>query len=255
MAENKSLFYTSGFISLTLFVFIFFLFFRMMFSPNKVDSYALTKDNFISISINASTKEVKSSKKSEPVPIEKETKPQKPVIDPVVAEVAKPTPDPEVDVSNLFNNVWTKDIKKVKTKEKVVDTKRIQDIQKKISTTKENDGSDIAKKISNMDNKQSNEEESHKSTGSEVNEYLAKIQALVYTHFNPPSNSQGNSVKAVIELSPIGKVLDFRILTYSANSSLNDECDKIKDRLMSVLFPVNPENKSGNYIIILTSEE
>lgn len=53
----------------------------------------------------------------------------------------------------------------------------------------------------------------------------------------------------------IGKVLDFRVLNYSGNSNLNEECDRMKQRLMSVVFPVNPENKSGTYIIILTSEK
>ena len=49
--------------------------------------------------------------------------------------------------------------------------------------------------------------------------------------------------------------MDFRILNYSPNSNLNDECDKVKNRLMGVVFPLNPQNKSGNYIIILTSKE
>ena len=49
--------------------------------------------------------------------------------------------------------------------------------------------------------------------------------------------------------------MDFRILNYSANSSLNDECDKVKNRLMGIVFPVNPEKKTGNYIIILTAKE
>ena len=84
---------------------------------------------------------------------------------------------------------------------------------------------------------------------------MAIIQALVYKHFFPPQNSQGYSVKAVIVLSAIGKVMDFRILNYSSNNNLNDECDKVKNRLMGVVFPINPQNKSGNYIIILTSKE
>ncbi|SMP89989.1 protein TonB [Epsilonproteobacteria bacterium SCGC AD-311-C15] len=255
MAENKSLFYISGFISVSLFVLLLSLFFYMLFSSNKIKEFALTKDNYISVSMDTAQFEVKSAKKRVTTPVEKEIKKDQPVIDPVVTEIAQPTKTPTVDVSNLFNNVWTQKIKKQKTKEKVTDNKRIQEIQKKIEMVKSSEGSDIAKKDSTKDDKQSNEQESHKSSGNEVNEYLAKIQALVYTHFNPPENSQGNSVKAVINLSSIGKVLDFRILNYSANSSLNAECDKIKDRLMSVVFPVNPQNKSGNYIIILTSKE
>jgi len=72
--------------------------------------------------------------------------------------------------------------------------------------------------------------EKNTSSANEVNEYFAKIQALVYEYFEPPQNSQGYSVRAVIELSALGKFIDFRILDYSANIALNEECDKIKDR-------------------------
>ena len=41
----------------------------------------------------------------------------------------------------------------------------------------------------------------------------------------------------------------------SANTYLNEECDKIKERLLGINFPVNPDNKSGNYIIKLTAKE
>jgi len=62
-------------------------------------------------------------------------------------------------------------------------------------------------------------------------------------------------VKAVIELSAYGKVLDFRILTYSGNEALNQECDLIKDRLIGVLFPSNPQQKSFKTIVNITSDK
>ena len=93
------------------------------------------------------------------------------------------------------------------------------------------------------------------STSPDVNEYLAKIQAIVYQYFHVPSNSQGNSVKTVIELNSLGKVIDFRVLTYSANESLNSEVDRIGERLKYVVFPKNPQNKSSRTIIILVSKE
>jgi len=254
MAENRTLFYVSGLIAFSLFIFVLSLFFYMMFSSQELKVFALTKDNYISISIDMPKVEKKSVKKSANTPIEKEKLVQHPIPDAIVLETAKPIPAP-VDVGNLFNNVWTKDIKKQKIKEKTLDNKRIQEIQKKINLSKNNEAKNSSKNVSGSDDMKTDEKNNNKSTSNEVNEYLAKIQALVYTYFNPPQNSQGNSVKAVIELSSIGKVLDFRVLNYSVNSSLNEECDKIKDRLMSVVFPVNPQSKSGNYIIILTSKE
>jgi protein TonB len=244
MAENRSLFYISGFISISLFAFFASLFIYMMFSSNKINQFALTKDNYISISMDMPKIETKSTKKS--------------VVTPPVKEIVKPTvkaPNIDLDVGNLFDNVWTKDIKKVEEIKRKTDNRIIQEIQKKISTSKINEVSDKPKEVENNDKTAASDTEAHKSTSNEINEYLAKIQGLVYRYFNPPPNSQGNSVRAVIKLSAIGKVLDFRILNYSANSSLNDECDLVKDRLMSVVFPINPQNKSGNYIIILTSKE
>ena len=128
-------------------------------------------------------------------------------------------------------------------------------IQKKITKSDENKVESISKKVRNMNAPKVDIESVKTSTATEVNEYLAKIQALVYEHFYPPQNSQGNSVEAIIELSPIGKVYDFRILRYSANSELNSECDNIKDRLMNIVFPENPDNSSGTYTITLTSKE
>jgi protein TonB len=80
------------------------------------------------------------------------------------------------------------------------------------------------------------EELEQASSGSEVNEYLAKIQAIVYQHFNVPPNTQGQSAKAVIELDALGRMTDFRVLSYSSSEALNKEVDKIKERLKNVVF-------------------
>jgi len=161
----------------------------------------------------------------------------------------------DINIDNLFSDVWTKTIKKEKKEEKKIDNRVLQEIQKKINKSDANRVESISQKIQSINAPKKASEDAKTSTATEVNEYLAKIQALVYEHFYPPQNSQGNSVKAVIELSPIGKVYDFRILRYSSNSELNSECDKIKDRLISVVFPENPDKTSGIYTITLTSKE
>jgi len=56
-------------------------------------------------------------------------------------------------------------------------------------------------------------------------------------------------------INTLGRLVDFRILTYSENQALNDEVDKIKQRLQSVIFPINPQNKSSDTIVILRSKE
>ncbi len=240
MGRNNFLFIVSGISSLSLFTLVLVLFFYMLFSSSDVKSFSLKKDDFISVSIEIPNVVTKKTNKS--------------VTEPVETEQAPPE-SKEVDIDNLFSDVWTKKIKKKPKKKKIADNKRIQQIQKKINTKKENKVSNISEKLESLDAKESDSENKPTSSADEVNEYFAKIQALVYQYFYPPQNSQGYSVKAVIELSSLGKVLDFRILNYSTNTSLNEECDKIKTRLKSIIFPINPENRSGNYIIILRSEE
>ena len=227
MDRSNFYFFLSGLISLSFFSLILILFFQMIFSKKDVKTYALKKDNFISVSFE--------------MPKEKETikSVPKPTVDTV-----EPIESQEVDVSNLFSNVWTKKIKPVKEPIKKKLNKRLQKVlnkskkvqKKKISVKQKN-----VKKVV--------------STGNEVNEYRAKIQAIVYESFNPPQNSQGHTVIAVIYLGAMGKVDDFRVLRYSDSQLLNDECDRLKLRLMHKLFPKNPDNKSGNYKIILTSKE
>ncbi len=210
----------------------------MMINSSQIDSYALKKDNFISISMDIQPKKSKSAKKSlQPTPVES-----------AVSE----TPQ-DVDVNDLFSDVWTKKIQKKKIQPK--DSKRIIDIQKKIKTTEANSVESISQKVNDLDNANTTDENSPASTANEVNEYLAKIQALVYKYFSVPPNSEGHSVMAYIELNSIGKVMDFRILTYSANDALNAEVDKIKDRLKSVVFPINPQNRSFSTKVILKSKE
>jgi len=210
----------------------------MMISSSQIDSFALKKDNFISISMDIEPKSSKSAKKSvKPTPVES-----------AVSEIPQ-----DVDVNDLFSDVWTKKIQKKKVQPK--DSKRIKDIQKKIKTTEQNSVESISQKVNDLENAKTNDENSPASTANEVNEYLAKIQALVYRYFSVPQNSEGYSVMAYIELNSIGKVMDFRILNYSANDALNAEVDKIKDRLKSVVFPINPQNKSFGTKVILRSKE
>ena len=210
----------------------------MMFNSVAIDSYGLEKKDYISVSLEIPEIVTKKNNKT---------------VDRVEEAISTPVESQDINVEDLFSDVWTKKI--TKPKKKPVNSKRIKEIQKQIKTVNKNSVESFSEKISNLDAKEKSDESNPTSAGSEVNEYLAKINALVYKYFNPPQNSDGNSVKAVIELSAIGKVKSFRVLTYSSNELLNTECDKIETRLMGVIFPINPQNKSSRTIVILTSKE
>jgi protein TonB len=211
-----------------------------MFTPSKIDSFALHKDNYISISLETPKLEVKSVKKIEKAAVEEK------VVD---------TPNENIDVNNLFSDVWTKKITQRVKPKREVNSKRLSEIQKKIKTTKKNDVKSLSKIVNNLEAVKRTNEEKSSSTAQQVNEYLAKIQAIVYQHFHVPQNSEGSSVKTVIELNALGKVIDFRILRYSNNDALNSEADRMAERLKYVVFPKNPQNRSSRTIVILVSKE
>lgn len=236
---NNNYFYISGFISLSLFLFFLSSFAFLLFNVSKQDSYALHKDNYVSVSIELPKVKNSASKSIKKV---------------AVTEVATTKELSEnVDVNDLFSNVWTKKVRKKKAKP--VNSKRLQQIQKKIKTVEKKSVQSLSEQAEKLEDMHSNSEDMKSSSGSEVNEYFAKIQAIVYQHFIVPPNTEGESAKCVIELNALGKMIDFRILTYSSNEALNEEVDKIKERLRSVIFPVNPNKTSTRTTIILISKE
>ena len=238
--DNNKYFYFSGFLSFLILSTVIYLFLHLMFHKISQKNFALNKKQFISISIETTPKtEEKSTVK---------TIVQKSTMTTVPNIVHK-----NIDINDLFSDVWTKKIihkNRVKQKDKSLEA-----IEKKISKVNINQSSIVKKKlfpekdIALFKNKTSN------SSGEEVNEFLAKIHALVYDNFNVPQNSEGYSVKAVIVLNALGQLIDFRILTYSGNDALNKEADAIKERLTHVVFPLHPENKPTKTIVILTSQK
>ena len=201
----------------------------MLFSPLKKSSFGLKKDKFISVSIVMSpATTITSSKKA---------------------------PPKSVDINNLFSDVWTKKIQPKKVHKKQVSKRVIHALQKKIAKSKNNTVDSFSKKIETLEKMKSTKESQSSSSALEVNEYLAKIQAIVYQYFRVPPNSEGQSVKTVIELDPLGKVLDFRVLQYSENEALNREADRIRERIIHVIFPKNPKHKATRTIVILISKE
>ena len=236
MVRSNYYFYISGLISFTIFFIFVSMFIYMLMSSAKIKSYALKKDNFISISLDTvipqTTKNLKVQEKKELVSKEF---------------------DSDLSIDDLFSDVTTKTIKNKQSKK--IDDKRFQEITKRLKKSKLNKVDSMNEKINSIQDSNIKSETRQNSTADEVNEYLAKIQAIIYKNFNPPQNTQGKSAKVVIELSAIGKMIDFRILSPSDNEDFNKELSKIKNRLEIVLFPSNPNNEKFRLITIITSKE
>jgi len=217
------------------------MFIVMLFDVKDIRTYGLKKENYISVSIAVVPTKNKVKKKSSSNAA-------------VTVATQKKSISKNIDVNNLFSDVWTQKISH-KVKKREINSKRISEIQKQIKLQKTLSSKSTDKSLDTDENEENKKQEESTSTANEVNEYLAKIQAIVYQHFHVPPNTEGNSVKTVIELDPFGKVVDFRVLNYSASAALNDEVDKIKKRLKNVVFPINPQGKSSKTIVVLISKE
>ena len=215
----------------------------MLFVEKKLHTYGLTKKKYISISLEAVPEKTKKSPRNKVKLKKKMTKKIHKKRDTVDAV------SENIDVDSLFSHIWTKKVDVRTKKKRKVDAKRIAEIEKSIETST-GDAKQRPKQVSSVKSKSVKAG----SSAPEVNEYSAKIHAIVYDHFFPPPNSEGEQIKAVIELSPLGKMLDFRILNYSGSDALNQEADKIKDRIKSIVFPKNPANENARVIIILKPE-
>ena len=250
--DSPSYFILSGFLAFFLFFLFLFAFVYMIFSVKTAPVYAFEKKNYITISLEMNSMQKRTEKK-----VAKQHLKQKPKqkFEKLKQKARSEVEDvsENIDVDSLFNNVWTKKIDTKTKKRQKIDVKRIAEIQKKVEILNNQKSGENNTKQSYVDN-QGEKTAKTTSAGEEVNEYLAKIHAIVYEHFFPPPNSEGEQIKAVIELSPLGKVTDFRILNYSASQALNDEADQIKKRLRGVLFPRNPNAKTARVIVILKPE-
>lgn len=246
--NQERYFFISGVISFSFFLLILFLVGYSLVLTPKVEQFAMIKSDVINISIALS--ETPSVEESEPenvvapevqsVPQTQETPPQK------IEEVP--------EVSDLFAKVKSEKIPPKKHEEN-----RRQDqlnaLEKEILQRKE------TPRFSEKVNQVALVKPSVKmvaqggSTGPIVNEYHAKIQGLVYTYFRPPSDTAGQSARVRIVISPNGKLLGYRVLSYSGSSAFNTEVDWLKDRLNGVRFPEHPEGKEAVLEFILMAKE
>ena len=240
MVRNNYYFYVSGFISLSLFLIVTISFFYMIFNDSKIKSYGLDKKEYISISIQNSQLSLK-----------KEQQAKEDITIPEQIEE-------NINIDDLFSDVSTKEIKKIRKKPKKIDSKRYNEIARKVKKSKKKDVESISEKIKSIDSNSISKDSSSESSDSsadEVNEYLAKIQATIYNYFNPPQNTQGKQAKVRIELNAIGKMMDFRVLVPSDNVAFNEEIKRVKKRLQSVVFPSNPKNKNYTLETFIISDK
>jgi len=265
MVNDSKYFYLSGLISFIFFSLVAITFIYLIVIQDKIKTFALKKDSFISISLNnIDTSKIdtkKPVKKLKPKPtINKKPKEIKKIESKKLESELKTTPDVKKSpsLSNMFSQVKTKKIThKTKKPIKKIDTKRIASLTKRIHTTKTTSKSEANKKIEQLDLEEKITEVGGESVSRapEVDEYLAKVHSFVYSNFHPSTQSANQMAKVRIWLSSSGKMSEFKILVSSPDALLNSEIDSLRQRLETMMFPIHPDNKATVIDIILKAKE
>ena len=249
-SSDERYFLLGGAMSLGMFLLTLMLFASVLFTHDRGKQFAFNQADFIAVSIEVPLHKASRQHTKTPAPIARE----KPA-----AEAPAPAPQVTQDVSSLFDNVWTQDLSAKKTvKKKAEDTsKRLSALEKRIKTTESTQSTQAADTVRSLKLARPSVAVtgSAASAAAEVNEYYAKIQALIYDQFYPPANSEGNTAKVYLSLDGTGRLLSGKILVDSGNPFFDEEVEALMRRLEAAAFPAPPGGRALELQIILTAEE
>lgn len=274
--NDERYFYMGGAIAFSLFTLILLIIGYTVVSSEKIENFALLQSPYVSVSIadSAPSSSIAPPKPqvSEPEPDTAEAEPeilqpQPEVAEPqekvvehnFVSEKSKMQSDSKAAkqapaISDLFSSVPAQKASKIPDdSEKKLEV--LNEFERQISRPKST--SQLAEKVKNTSLiKPAVKIVSNSgSTGPLVNEYHAKIQALIYANYYPPTGSQGQSARVRLQVDGSGKLIGYRVVAYSGNTPFNNEIDFLKERLRNVTFPANPDGKDSQFEIILTAKE
>ena len=239
-------FLQSGLITLFIIVSILSLVFTALLKTATPDAFALTKSDVISISL-----EDKPSSAAKEVPRESSA-----VEEPKTVETTPPLEDETQEAIPEINDLFST-VKVPKNKEKLSDKSKqlveLNALEEKVLATHRD--SKLFDKAKTLDLAKSGVKMVASSSGPAVNEYNAKIQAIVYANFHPASGTEGFAARVRITLSPDGRLVAYRVISYSGNTVFNAEVDWLKERLRQVGLPSHPQGEEAVFEIILTAKE
>lgn len=240
-------FFQSGIITFFLFGLILSFFMSDILHSSKPDAFAMRKSDVISISLEDT-----------PARVSEMMSPSVPLVQQFAKEVEKvpavSTPVKEIvpAIDDLFATVKT-----AKNKPKPIDNSKqmseLNALEAKILTTKRD--TKLFDKVKTLELAKSGVKMVSSSTGPEVNEYNAKIQGIIYANFHPANGTEGFAARVRISLSPDGRLLGYRVISYSGNPVFNAEVDWLKERLRQVGLPQHPQGEEAVFEIILTAKE
>ena len=254
--DHNRFFILSGLLSFSFFALILAVIGWEVLVAQKPEPFALIQSDVITISLLPSLSNSQESISEPLVPLSDsppsvEKTPQKTPEKSPQKNVVKPK---EVAVSDLFSTVKTNNPPQ-KIKEEKKELSELNALEEKVLTSKRD--TKLFEKAKALDLAKAGVKviAAAGSSGPVVNEYNAKIQGIVYSHFHPSSGTEGFSARVRIALSPDGKLLSYRVISYSGSSVFNAEVDWLKERLVHVSLPTHPNGDEAVFEIILTAKE
>lgn len=247
--DTNRFFILSGLLTFSLFALILAVIGWQFLVAQKPNAFALTKSDVISISLVTSLSKAQESI-SEPLMPQSDFKS---AVEKIIPQKTEPKVE-EVAISDLFSTVKTNNPPQ-KTKEDRKQLSELNALEEKVLTSKRD--SKLFEKAKTLDLAKAGVKvvAAAESSGPVVNEYNAKIQGIIYTHFHPASGTEGFTARVRIVLSPDGKLASFRVISYSRSAVFNAEVDWLKERLNQVVFPSYPNGNEAIFEIILTAKE
>jgi protein TonB len=247
-SNQERYFFLSGLISLTFFIVLVGLAGYSLILTPKIEQFAMVQSDIINVSIALS--DAKATEENIPEPVIAPVEPE--VIQEQEERVAESEPVPEI--SDLFAQVKPDKAPK-KPKEDMKRQEQLNTLEKELLEKKET--SRFTDKVSKVELAKPSVKMVPQggSTGPLVNEYHAKIQGLVYAYFRPPSGTAGEAARVRMKISASGKLLEYKIISFSRSGSFNGEVDWLKDRLNGIHFPEHPDGREAILEFILTAKE
>ena len=236
-------------------VFSFFLFFLLLLLilwksslEEKTVLFAANLGEIISVSLVDPPAEIHEESSIEPEAVEQPLTQKFPDQEPKKQEKEAPP-----EIGDLFSAVKpTKTV--AKKHDNSTQLKELSELENQVMSSKRD--SKLFDKVKNLDfAKPSVQMVASSSQGPEVNAYYAKVQGVVYGNFHPATGTQGFKARVRIALSKEGKLVSYKVVSYSSYGVFNAEVDWLKERLRQVELPPHPKGEDAVFEIILSAKD
>jgi hypothetical protein len=234
---DKKYFYTSAFISISIYVCLALLL-VLYLKEQKVKKIDSNIKNTV-LQLDVVLQEVEEEKK-EPPTIKSDVKPQE-TAKKVVKKTSSTSLKQKTDLKSLFANV--------KTTAKKVEKKEVSTVEKstiasrfKSKFEKEREVEDLVLSKLMNDKSANIKKIVLNDTANETDPYFSKVSQILASRWNPTIFSNDLKAKVLISIQNNG-IFSFKFIQYSQNENFNTQLEKFLNNESLKRYPVNPNGQ------------